>query len=235
MKRSAEETADMVKRAYTEQLPGLYKKWPAPGTLGFYKAMAELRLEQVFFDAAAMRRQAVARSSLKQGSSVLILCCGAGGELPDIIQRIGPQGRVVGLDFSPLMLGNTRENIKQQGWTNVELREADVTAKLSFDTPFDVTWCAFGFSVIPHWERAYRNLVDNVKVGGEIIVLDIRFGDGLRSLLNPLLVRQTKAYGGTYEGTRNFMRVARRMREDLTNVTTDLQKYSGIVHGFRRS
>lgn len=50
------------------------------------------------------RQLAVDRLDLKSGASVLDLSCGTGANFPLLQERIGPEGRLVGLDYTSVML-----------------------------------------------------------------------------------------------------------------------------------
>ncbi|MBS1119074.1 MAG: Methyltransferase type 11 [Deltaproteobacteria bacterium] len=222
------------KRAYTEKLPGVYDTAPKKRTLQYYQEKVHYKIEEVFFGPGDHRQAAIDGSSLKPGDSVLNLCCGSGLELPAIIQRIGPQGYILGLDYSELMLDQARLWIKEQGHTNIELQQADCTADLSFGRQFDMTFCAYGLSIIPRWEACYENMVNNVKVGGEVLVEDARYLEGWASVLNPVFLGLTRRYGATDECLGNFKRVGDRMRRDLTDVRITHRRFTGTARGMRR-
>lgn len=63
---------------------------------------------------------------LKEGEIVLDLGCGAGKICYIASQVVGPQGRVIGVDFNPAMLALARKYqtgiAKEIGWSNVEFR-----------------------------------------------------------------------------------------------------------------
>jgi ubiquinone/menaquinone biosynthesis C-methylase UbiE len=101
---------------------------------------------------------------LKTGDKVLVFCCGTGFDFPHILNRIGKQGKIVGVDFSPEMLGQAREKIRGNNWENIQLIEADITTfKDKLDDVFDAGICTLGMSIIPDYKSAYYNLVSYVK------------------------------------------------------------------------
>ena len=66
-------------------------------------------------------------SSLKSGDKVLVFCCGTGLDFSHILKKIGKDGKIVGVDFSPEMLRIAEKRINRNKWENVELIEADIT------------------------------------------------------------------------------------------------------------
>lgn len=74
------------------------------------------------------RSRAVELLRLKPGDCVVDLGCGTGLNFPLLIQNIGPEGRLIGVDFSSEMLARARKRVDRSGWKNVELIESDIAA-----------------------------------------------------------------------------------------------------------
>jgi ubiquinone/menaquinone biosynthesis C-methylase UbiE len=75
-----------------------------------------------------LKKSAVNELGLKRGDRVIAFCCGTGQEFPFIQERIGPEGEILGVDWSNGMLERAHRRIADNGWTNVTLVKADVTA-----------------------------------------------------------------------------------------------------------
>jgi ubiquinone/menaquinone biosynthesis C-methylase UbiE len=163
------------------------------------------------------KKKAFNQSSIKNGDTVLVFCCGTGLDFTHIQKRIGNSGKIIGIDFSEKMLDQAEEKIRNKGWENVELIQADVT-KIGATFHADVGVCTLGLSIIPEFEKAYQNLLLNVKENGEIIIGDMQLASGWRSKLNPLTIAAAKRYGGTFEGHKNALNIVEMMRKDLKNV-----------------
>src|SRR6266516_1157920 len=73
-----------------------------------------------------MRRRAVDRLALRPGQVVLDVGCGTGLTFEAIEKRIGPEGRLIGIELSPEMLDRARERVDHHHWENVELIDAPV-------------------------------------------------------------------------------------------------------------
>src|SRR6267143_4390128 len=93
------------------------------------------------------RRRAAKATLLKPGGSALDVACGS-GKLTALLARIaGPNGRVVGLDFSKQML-----EVARRDHPGIEFVEGDAL-KLPFeDASFDASTIGFGL----------RNLADPI-------------------------------------------------------------------------
>ena len=73
----------------------------------------------------AIRLDAVAALDLRAGDSVLDAGCGTGFCFAPVLERIGPQGRLLAFDPSPDLLGQARVRVADAGWKNVHLIESE--------------------------------------------------------------------------------------------------------------
>lgn len=169
---------------------------------------------------ANYKRLAFNDSSLKKGDSVLVFCCGTGLDFPYILEKIGKEGKIVGVDFSAEMLNQAKKKIRKNGWKNIELVEADVTTfKNIVNEKFDAGVCTLGISIIPEYKQSYENLLSYVKKNGEIIIGDMQLASGWLARFNPITVFLAKKYGGSHKGHKNSLELCSMMKKELTEVT----------------
>jgi ubiquinone/menaquinone biosynthesis C-methylase UbiE len=71
------------------------------------------------------RKRAVDALDLDPGDTVVEMGCGSGGNLPYLRERVGPSGRVVGIDVSTGQLRQARQRVGRADWTNVPLVRTD--------------------------------------------------------------------------------------------------------------
>jgi demethylmenaquinone methyltransferase/2-methoxy-6-polyprenyl-1,4-benzoquinol methylase len=64
------------------------------------------------------RLLAIKNLALLRGKLVIELGCGTGLNFPLLIEQIGPEGRLVGVDLTPGMLEIARERVERSGWKN---------------------------------------------------------------------------------------------------------------------
>ena len=165
------------------------------------------------------KRKAINESSIKKGDTVLVFCCGTGLDFPHILKRIGNEGKIIGVDFSLLMLRKAEGKVKKNGWENIELIHADVTKfENALNNKADVGVCTLGMSIIPNFQQAYYNLLSNVKDKGEIIIGDMQLATGKLAKLNPITVLAAKRYGGSFEGHQNARDLVELMNKELIDV-----------------
>ncbi len=168
---------------------------------------------------ASWKKKAFDESSLKKGDRVLVFCCGTGLDFPYILDKIGEEGSIIGVDFSSEMLKSAKEKIRINKWENVQLVEADIT---KYDDTLhekaDVGVCTLGLSIIPEYKKAYYNLLAQVKDQGEIIIGDMQLASGWYARLNPLTIFLSKKFGGTHEGHQNSLELIEMMKRELSGL-----------------
>src|SRR5580693_7515108 len=67
----------------------------------------------------------LARVSLRPGQSAIDLGCGPSGIIELLAERVGPGGRVVGVDADPAHVALARQLARERGLDNVEIVAAD--------------------------------------------------------------------------------------------------------------
>jgi demethylmenaquinone methyltransferase/2-methoxy-6-polyprenyl-1,4-benzoquinol methylase len=75
-----------------------------------------------------MRARAIEVLDPHLGDTVLDIGCGTGLSFDPLLRRIGPSGRIVGVEPSPDMLARARDRVVQHGWSGVALLEATADA-----------------------------------------------------------------------------------------------------------
>lgn len=87
----------------------------------------------------------------KPGDSALDATLGYGGHTRELLQRLRPGGRLVGLDVDPLELPRTEARLREEGFTDAELQVrrmnfAGLPGLLPETGPFDVILADLGLS-----------------------------------------------------------------------------------------
>lgn len=96
--------------------------------------------------------------SLAPGARVLDVATGTGAALLPAARRVGPQGRVTGVDLSGEILREAERVVHEAGLENVELRKMDAEHLEFPDEAFDAVTCAFGLFLFPDMNAALREM-----------------------------------------------------------------------------
>jgi arsenite methyltransferase len=138
----------------------------------------------------------LALASLKEGETVLDLGSGAGFDCFLAANKVGPKGHVIGVDMTPEMLEKSRQNARNNNYTNVEFRMGEIEALPVEDNTVDVITsnCVINLSVDK--PRVFREAYRVLKPGGRIMVSDIV----LTKKLPDIVMKSVQAYIGCVAG-----------------------------------
>jgi arsenite methyltransferase len=115
----------------------------------------------------------LALASLQAGETVLDLGSGGGFDAFLAAPRVGPTGRVIGVDMTPEMVAQARANAERGGYANVEFRLGDIEA-LPVDTAsVDLVISNCVLNLVPDKTKAFAEIARVLKSGGRLAVSDI--------------------------------------------------------------
>jgi demethylmenaquinone methyltransferase/2-methoxy-6-polyprenyl-1,4-benzoquinol methylase len=118
------------------------------------------------------RQRAVARAQVGPGSDALDICCGTGDLALELRRQIGPDGRVVGSDFSEPMLELARRKSGEEGLP-VEFGWADALDLPYGDGSFDAVTIGFGARNLADLDKGLSEMARVLRPGGRVVILEI--------------------------------------------------------------
>ncbi len=163
-----------------------------------YDKLAALFSAVALYPVQRYRKAAIRALNIQAGDTVLDIGCGTGLSFPLIEERIGPEGRLIALDYTASMLEQAANKVEAHGWQNITFIRGDAANVAALVArPVNATVAAFSLSLVPGWQQAIASAAGLLQAGGRFAVLDWQTmkARGPVRVLSPVLEWLTKRYG----------------------------------------
>jgi len=141
----------------------------------------------------------VALSELKENEVVLDLGSGGGLDCFLAAQRVGPQGKVIGLDMTPDMIQLATANAEKLSLDNVEFRLGEMEHMPIESDSVDVVISNCVINLSPDKDAVFKELFRVLKPGGRLCVSDIVTHGELPASVRESLEQWACCVGGALE------------------------------------
>jgi arsenite methyltransferase len=135
-------------------------------------------------------------ASIKKGDTVIDLGSGAGNDCFVARHETGAEGKVIGIDFTPVMVRKARLNAEKLGFNNVEFREGDIDDMPVNDDVADVMVSNCVLNLVPDKQKVIKEIFRVLKPGGHFSISDIVLVGNLPDALQ----KDAEMYAGCVAG-----------------------------------
>ncbi|WP_019991566.1 class I SAM-dependent methyltransferase [Natronorubrum tibetense] len=123
----------------------------------------------------ALRRRAAAACRLEPGDTVVEMGCGTGANLPYLRDRVGPEGTVIGIDFTGPVLERARDLTAE--YDNVHVVRADATQPPLDVEDIDALLATFVVGMLEDPTGAVDDWCDLVGPDGHVVLANAARSD----------------------------------------------------------
>ncbi len=163
---------------------------------------------------------------LKRGDRVIELGCGTGLNFPLIMQKIGLEGRLIGVDITPGMIKCAQEKVDMYGWKNVELIQSDISL-YEFPKNIDAVLSTGVFGYISEYDRVIEKACLALIPGGRLVILDLKKPERWPSWLFNFYIWLASPFGVTHD---YFRFKPWKSIEHYFPKTTFEEMYGGLIY-----
>lgn len=152
------------------------------------------------------------RVGLKPGMSCLDVGSGPGAVMQLMADRVGPEGRVTGIEIDGTLGRQAIADLRVQGGAQYALIEADVRSiEMPPGAPFDLTYCRLFLMHMPDPVAVLEQMLHWTKPGGVVAAQEFDFGSIAVEPLCPPMAEFNRLFEGVFRGQGRNLRAGRQL------------------------
>ncbi len=161
---------------------------------------------------------------IPENAKVLDIAAGRGALLFPSINKVGPQGSIIGIDIADEMVKLTNTDIVKEGFSNAKMIKMDAENLKFEDNTFDIVLCGFCIFFFPHYEIALNEAYRVLKKYGRIGFSTFYRGRTSVEWLRALLMKYLGMEHMKKEDIMNLLRLAKDSQKPEFTTAKGMQK-----------
>lgn len=160
-------------------------------------------------------------AKIKKGDVVIDLGSGAGNDAFVARHETGETGKVIGIDFTDVMIDKARQNAEKLGYHNVEFRQGDIEKMPVTSEVADVIVSNCVLNLVPNKKGVIKEIFRVLKPGGHFSISDVV----LEGNLPELIKGAAEMYAGCVSGASQKEDYLELIKESgFSNITIQKEK-----------
>jgi len=157
-----------------------------------YAALEQYRRRARFYDLELallepIRHWAIDRLALERGDVVLDVGCGTGLSLAPLLEAVGAEGKILGIEQSPDMIERARRRVERNKWANVALLRSPVE-QAAIPVIADAALFHFTHDIL-RAPAALANVIKHLKPGARVAASGLKWAGPWRLSTNLLVLQ----------------------------------------------
>ena len=182
---------------------------------GYVHAREANEYQRLREQAALWRRaseEVLDQVGLKPGMSCLDVGSGPGAVMRLMADRVGPDGRVTGIEIDGALGRQAIADLRVQGGAQYALIEADVQSiEMPPGAPFDLTYCRLFLMHMPEPVAVLEQMAQWTKPGGVVAAQEFDFGSIAVEPLCPPMAEFNRLFEGVFRAHGRNLRAGRQL------------------------
>ena len=146
------------------------------------------------FPIGLYRRLVIEALAPQPGDTIIEIGCGTGMNFPLLQEKLGPEGKIIGVDLSEAMLKRSEYRISAAGWKNVELIHSSA-ADYAFPDVVDGIIATGVLTYEPDYDKVIEQGTRALASGKRWVVFDYKMPTGWFRHFVPLFAWTFRSFG----------------------------------------